>query len=82
MRGALVQIADLQEVNAEMRKQNEELALQNELLRKQLSEMEEKMKLVVVTNTLLYKEDKQETIKQINDWVREIDKCINLLTVK
>lgn len=78
----MLQIADLQEENSEMRKQNEELALQNELLKKQLSEMEEKMKLVVVTNTLLYKEDKQETIKQINDWVREIDKCINLLTVK
>jgi len=50
-----------------------------EQLEKEVELLKEKNKIVTITNTVLFKKDKQETIKKINDLVREIDNFIGLL---
>jgi len=82
VKAALLKVADLQRENAELKEKNAELEEKQKNLIKQTEELTERLKLTVVTQTVLNKRDKQETKKQINDWVREIDKCINLLTNK
>lgn len=79
---ALSQIDDLKLENEILRTENEHLQAQQEELKKQMAEMDEKMKLSAITNTIIYKEDKKEIKKQINDWVREINNCIALLKSK
>ena len=49
-------------------------------LRGQLDETEEKLKLVELTSTIIDREDKTRLKRQINDWVREIDSSIKLLS--
>ena len=82
VKAALLKTAELQRENAELRERNAELEEQGKMMQKQIDELTERLKLIVVTKTVFNKKDKQETKKQINDWVREIDKCINLLTNK
>lgn len=82
VKAALLKVADLQRENAELKEQNAALEEKQKDLVKQTEELTERLKLTVVTQTVLNKKDKKETKKQINDWVREIDKCINLLTNK
>ena len=60
-------------------KENEQLKRENATLREQVTELNEKYKLLTLTQTLLKKEDKTEIKKKINDLVREIDNCIMLL---
>jgi len=64
----------------------EELQNENQSLKKEISELidklnvlQEKYKLLTITKTVINKEDKKETKKKINDLVREIDICIELL---
>lgn len=82
VKAALVQIAELKKENELLRTENDLLKQQQEGLKRRLADMDEKVKLTVITKTVLDKEDKKETKKQINDWVREIDNCITLLTNK
>lgn len=70
---------ELHRENERLRVENEKKDEENKELHAQVNDLEEKMKLLVVTKTVLYKEDDIKTKKQINDWVREIDKCITLL---
>lgn len=79
---ALAQIDDLKLENEILRTENEQLQLQQEEMKRQMNELDEKMKLSAITNTIIYKEDKKEIKKQINDWVREINNCIDLLKSK
>lgn len=74
---------------SELKARCEALARENEKLRAdvaqtrtRLQETEEKLKLVELTSTIIDKEDKTELKKQINDWVREIDNSIMLLSGK
>ncbi len=77
---ALVKDAGLKRQNADLHRQIEILRAEREELEKRLSDMESKMKILTITNTILSKEDKQKTKKQINDWVREIDRCVAMLS--
>jgi phage shock protein A len=77
---ALVKDAELKRQNADLYRQIEILRAEREELEKRLSDMESKMKILTITNTILSKEDKQKTKKQINDWVREIDRCVAMLS--
>ena len=61
-------------------RENEALRAERSELREQLEKTEEKLKLVELTNTIIDKEDKTELKKQINEWVREIDSSIKLLS--
>jgi phage shock protein A len=74
---------------SELKSKCEALAKENETLRKneaemrtRLQETEEKLKLVELTSTIIDKEDKTELKRQINEWVREIDNSIRLLSGK
>ena len=79
VKAALLRMKDLKEENDRLRVEKERKERENEALRAQVTDLEEKMKLLVVTKTTFDKEDNKKTKKQINDWVREIDNCIALL---
>lgn len=79
VKAALLRMKDLKEENDRLRAEKEKKERENEALRAQVTDLEEKMKLLVVTKTTFDKEDNKKTKKQINDWVREIDNCITLL---
>ena len=72
----------LQQENARLASENQQLRERQEQLEHLLDETKERIKLVTITETLINKEHQQEIKKQIKDWVQEIDKCINLLTTK
>lgn len=82
VKAALLRLAELQQENANLRRRNEDLLRQQSQMQQKLVDMEEKMKLIEITNTIINKEDKKQVKKEINDWVREIDNCITLLTNK
>jgi len=82
IKAAILQIEELKRENEHLRMENENLQIQNEEMKKAMDELDEKMKLTAITNTIIYKEDKKEIKKQINDWVREINNCIDLLKSK
>ena len=74
---------------SELKLKYESAQRENERLRSELSEMrsrldktEEKLKLVELTSTIIDREDKTRLKRQINDWVREIDNSIKLLSSK
>jgi len=82
IKSAVARLAELQKENAELQKENAILKQRQKDLEREVAGLNEKMKLMVITKTVLNKQDKNETKKQINDWVREIDNCIALLTNK
>ena len=82
VREAVYRFSKLKSQNEELRNENEKLRLELTDLRGRLEETEEKKKLVELTGTILDREDKTELKKQINDWVREIDNSIKLLSGK
>jgi len=49
-----------------------------EQLEKEVYQLTEKNKIITITKTTLYKEDKKETEKKIEKLVRDIDHCIVL----
>lgn len=72
----------LKEYKAEnelLKTENLLLKTKNDELNNDVIELEEKLKLLSITQTFLKKEDKKVTKKKINDLVREIDNCIALL---
>lgn len=75
-------MAELRKENDRLKNEKAALEKETEELRKKVEDAENKLKLLVVTKTVLYKEDTKQTKKQINDWVREIDNCIALLKNK
>lgn len=75
-------MAELRKENDRLKNEKAALEKETEELRKKVEDAENKLKLLVVTKTVLYKEDIKQTKKQINDWVREIDNCIALLKNK
>ena len=79
VKAAILRLKEFREENAKLQKDNEALKKEIAEQRMQLADKDEKLKLLVVTKKILYKEDKTEIKKQINDWVREIDNCIELL---
>jgi hypothetical protein len=50
-----------------------------ELLENEVELLSEKNKILTITKTALYKEDKKQTEKKIEKFVRDIDHCIELL---
>ena len=82
VREAVYRFKKLNSQNDELRRENERLREELSDLRKKLEDKEEKLKLVELTGTILEREDKTDLKKQINDWVREIDNSIKLLSGK
>jgi len=50
-----------------------------EQLEKERDLLNERNKILTITKTVLYKEDKKQTEKKIEKLVRDIDQCIELL---
>lgn len=82
VKAALAKMDDLQRENKALRAERDRLVNENESLRGQAQDVEDKLKILSVTKTILNNEDNKKTRKQINDWVREIDNCIALLKNK
>ena len=82
VREAVYRFSKLKSRNEELSRENENLRAKLSDLRNKLEETEEKLKLVELTGTIIDREDKTELKKQINDWVREIDNSIKLLSGK
>ena len=82
VKAALLRMAELRKENDRLKNEKAALEKETEELRKKVEDAENKLKLLVITKTVLYKEDTKQTKKQINDWVREIDNCIALLKNK
>lgn len=77
-----VAVTSLNEIKIENRQLKTQLIEQQERLEsleKTVETLTEKNKVLTITKTVLYKEDKKDTIKKINEIVREIDNCIGLL---
>ena len=82
VREAVRRFSELKSKCESAQRENERLRSELANLRSQLDETEEKLKLVELTSTIIDKEDKTELKRQINDWVREIDNSIKLLSGK
>lgn len=82
VREAVRRFSELKSKYESAQRENERLRSELANLRSQLDETEEKLKLVELTSTIIDKEDKTELKRQINDWVREIDNSIKLLSGK
>lgn len=76
---AITLIAKKSEENDQLKQQVDDQKREIEQLKQDLQSLKEKNKLLTITNTVLNKEDKRETVKKINEYVREIDNCIELL---
>lgn len=80
VREAIRRFSELKSKYESARRENEKLRAEVAELRVQLDETEEKLKLVELTSTIIDREDKTRLKRQINDWVREIDSSIKLLS--
>ena len=79
IRAAVILLNEQKSENAKLKKLVEEQHNRLEELEKEVESLNEKNKILTITKTVLYKEDKKDTIKKINELVREIDNCIGLL---
>ncbi|HPE40867.1 MAG TPA: hypothetical protein PLI77_07270 [Bacteroidales bacterium] len=79
IRAAVVLLGEQKEENVKLKMLLDEQAKKLERLEEEVESLNEKNKILTITKTVLYKEDKKDTIKKINDLVREIDNCIGLL---
>lgn len=80
VREAIRRFSELKSKYESARRENEKLRAEVAVLRGRLDETEEKLKLVELTSTIIDREDKTRLKRQINDWVREIDNSIKLLS--
>ena len=76
---AQLHLIDISKENKQLRDEKQLLRNENERLQTRVSDLEEKLKLMTITQTLIHKEDKTETKRKITELVREIDNCIGLL---
>ena len=79
IRAAVILLNEQKSENVKLKKLVEEQHNRLEELEKEVESLNEKNKILTITKTVLYKEDKKDTIKKINELVREIDNCIGLL---
>ena len=79
IRTAVLLLQEQKRENLKLKELVDEQAKRIEVLEEDVQSLNEKNKILTITKTVLYKEDKKDTIKKINELVREIDNCIGLL---
>ena len=79
IRAAVILLNEQKSENVKLRQLVDEQNNRLEELEKEVESLNEKNKILTITKTVLFKEDKKDTIKKINELVREIDNCIGLL---
>lgn len=80
-------IEKITESLSSLKKRNEDLSIENKKLsddvkayQKQIEELEKQLNFTKIAKSInLEKDDKKDIKKIINEYVREIDKCISLL---
>ena len=75
----LEQQIQLQEQNVELKGQQKKLQEELEQQRQLVSELENKIKTLQIAKSVDIEEDKTALKQKINEYIREIDKCIALL---
>lgn len=73
------QVAELKRENNQLKAQLAEALQQMHQKEGQISDLEEKRKLITLAKSLPDGESRKDVKLKINDMVREIDKCISLL---
>ena len=76
---AQLRLIDISRENKQLQNEKQLIKNENERLQAHVRELEEKLKLMTITQTIIQKEDKTETKRKITELVREIDNCIGLL---
>ena len=76
---AQLRLIDISRENKQLQEEKQLIRNENERLQARVRELEEKIKLMTITQTIIHKEDKTETKRKIIELVREIDNCIGLL---
>ena len=76
---AQLRLIDISRENKQLQEEKLLIKNENERLQARVRELEEKIKLMTITQTIIQKEDKTETKRKITELVREIDNCIGLL---
>ena len=76
---AQLRLIDISRENKQLQEEKQLIRNENERLQTRVRELEEKIKLMTITQTIIQKEDKTETKRKITELVREIDNCIGLL---
>ncbi len=76
---AQLQLIGISKENKQLQDEKQLLRNEVERLQTRVKDLEEKIKLMTITQTIVYKEDKTETKRRITELVREIDNCIGLL---
>lgn len=76
---AQLRLIDISRENKQLQEERQLVKNENERLQARVRELEEKIKLMTITHTIIHKEDKTETKRKITELVREIDNCIGLL---
>ena len=76
---AQLRLIDISRENKQLPEERQLVKNENERLQARVRELEEKIKLMTITHTIIQKEDKTETKRKITELVREIDNCIGLL---
>ena len=75
---AQLRLIDISKENKQLQDEKQLLKNENDRLQTRVKDLEEKLKLMTITQTK-HKEDKTETKRKITELVREIDNCIGLL---
>ncbi len=76
---AQLRLIDISRENKQLQEEKQLIKNENERLQARVRDLEEKIKLMTITQTIIQKEDKTETKRKITELVREIDNCIGLL---
>lgn len=66
--------------NEKLRKENEQLVRRQEEQAKRLQELEQSLIILKTSSGTLDEADKKALEKRLNAFIREIDRCINLLS--
>lgn len=72
---------ELKNANGELKKENDGLKTTSEQLRSQLADFQNKDKISKIANgTIVEKQDASELKNQLNEYIKEIDRCIDHLS--
>ena len=79
MAGIIIRLRDYQQLNSQLRQENNELLCKIEAMGKEQQTEKKQQQMLSITQNLLKKEDTTEIKKEINRLVREIDYCISFI---
>jgi len=70
---------ELEEENSKLKNQLTEMKAENENQHKVINELKDKYQVLRIAKTIESKGDNKEAIKELNTYIKEIDRCIALM---